>query len=135
MSTKILKSNTMIWSKKTLVLLVSILLYSCYTVEQNCKDFRTGKFKSEIIINGQKKQTISIRTDSIVIETYEGKTDTASIRWINDCEYVLQKVNPKSMAEKKAINIKILTTSKNSYTFEFGVVGSPEKQKGVATKL
>ncbi len=111
------------------------MLYSCYNAERNCADFKTGKFKSEITINGEKKQTISIRTDSIVIETYEGKTDTASIRWINDCEYVLQKINPKSMAEKKAIDIKILTTSKNSYTFEFGVVGSPDKQKGVAYKL
>lgn len=125
----------MIWSKKMILILVPVFLYSCYNAEHNCKDFRTGKFNSEITINGQKKQTLSIRTDSIVIETYEGKTDSASIRWINDCEYVLQKMNPKSMAEKKAIDIKILTTSKNSYTFEFGVVGSPEKQKGVATKL
>lgn len=129
------QKNNRIWSKIILLLLVSILLYSCYNAERNCADFKTGKFKSEITINGEKKQTISIRTDSIVIETYEGKTDTASIRWINDCEYVLQKINPKSMAEKKAIDIKILTTSKNSYTFEFGVVGSADKQKGVAYKL
>ncbi len=129
------QKNNRIWSKIILLLLPPVLLYSCYNAERNCADFKTGKFKSEITINGEKKQTISIRTDSIVIETYEGKTDTASIRWINDCEYVLQKINPKSMAEKKAIDIKILTTSKNSYTFEFGVVGSPDKQKGVAYKL
>ena len=129
------QKNNRIWSKIILLLLSPLLLYSCYNAEHNCADFKTGKFKSEITINGEKKQTISIRTDSIVIETYEGKTDTASIRWINDCEYVLQKINPKSMAEKKAIDIKILTTSKNSYTFEFGVVGSPDKQKGVAYKL
>jgi hypothetical protein len=121
--------------KKVLLLPFLFVLVSCYQAEKNCTNFKTGKFKSEITINGIKKQTISIRTDSIVIETYEGKTDTATVRWINDCEYVLQKVNPKSMAEKKAIDIKILTTSKNSYTFEFGVVGSPEKQKGIAYKL
>jgi hypothetical protein len=135
MPNKTQKNKRIHWSKIILVLFLPILPYSCYNAERNCADFKTGKFKSEITINGEKKQTISIRTDSIVIETYEGKTDTASIRWINDCEYVLQKINPKSMAEKKAIDIKILTTSKNSYTFEFGVVGSPDKQKGVAYKL
>ena len=121
--------------KKILVLPLILLLISCYNVENNCKDFKTGKFKSEITIDGVKKETTSTRTDSVVIETYEGKTDTASIRWISDCEYVLQKINPKNMSEKKAIDIKILSTSKNSYTFEFGVVGNNKKQKGTATRI
>ena len=121
--------------KKILVLPLILLLISCYNVENNCKDFKTGKFISEITIDGVKKQTKSTRTDSIVIETYEGKTDTAFIRWISDCEYVLQKINPKNMSEKKAIDIKILSTTKNSYTFEFGVVGNNKKQKGTATRI
>jgi len=121
--------------KKILVLPLILLLISCYNVENNCKDFKTGKFISEITIDGVKKQTTSTRTDSIVIETYQGKTDTASIRWISDCEYVLQKINPKNMSEKKAIDIKILSTTKNSYTFEFGVVGNNKKQKGTATRI
>ena len=121
--------------KKILVLPLILLLISCYNVENNCKDFKTGKFISEITIDGVKKQTTSTRTDSIVIETYESKTDTASIRWISDCEYVLQKINPKNMSEKKAIDIKILSTTKNSYTFEFGVVGNNKKQKGTATRI
>jgi hypothetical protein len=121
--------------KKILVLPLILLLISCYNVENNCKDFKTGKFKSEITIDGVKKETTSTRTDSVVIETYEGKTDTASVRWISDCEYVLQKINPKNMSEKKAIDIKILSTSKNSYTFEFGVVGNNKKQKGTATRI
>ncbi|PWA05063.1 DNA topoisomerase IV [Flavobacterium psychrotolerans] len=121
--------------KKNILLPSLLLLFSCYNVERNCKDFKTGKYQSEILIDGVKKQSTSIRTDSMVIETYEGKTDTASIRWINDCEYVLQKLNPKNMAEKKAIDIKILTTSKNSYTFEFGSIGSNAKQKGTATRI
>ena len=121
--------------KKILVLPLILLLISCYNVENNCKDFKTGKFISEITIDGVKKETTSTRTDSIVIETYEGKTDTAFIRWISDCEYVLQKINPKNMLEKKAIDIKILSTTKNSYTFEFGVVGNNKKQKGTATRI
>ena len=108
---------------------------SCYDAERNCKDFKTGKFKFEYEVDGVKKTAIFERNDSIEIETFEGKTDTASIRWVNDCEYVLLKLHPKNMAEEKAIGMKILTTTKNSYTFEFGMVGVDEKQRGTVTKI
>lgn len=121
--------------KKIILLPLLLLLASCYNVERNCKDFKTGTFESEVMVNGVKKKTVSVRNDSIVVETYEGKTDTASIRWVNDCEYVLQKIKPKNMAESKAIAIKILTTSGKTYTFEFGIVGSDQKQKGTATRI
>ena len=121
--------------KKIIFLLPLLSLMSCYDVERNCKDFKTGKFKSEVMIDSVMQETTSIRTEDMVIETYNGKTDTASIRWINDCEYILQKLNPKNMAEKKAISIKILSTSKDAYTFEFGVIGNNKKLKGTATKI
>jgi hypothetical protein len=119
------------------ILLVPVLLsiVSCYNVERNCKDFKTGKFRFEYEVDGKKKITLFERNDSIEIETFEGKTGTASIRWVNDCEYILRKLHPKNMAEEKAIGMKILSTSGNSYTFEFGMVGNDQKQKGVVTKL
>lgn len=122
---------------KLLLLFVfcSVLPVSCYKAEHNCKDFKTGKFKFEYTVDGIKKTTLFERNDSIEIETFEGKTDTSSIRWVSDCEYVLQKINPKNMAEEKAISMKILSTSKNSYIFEFGIVGSNKKQKGTVFKL
>ena len=121
--------------KKIVLLLPLLLLMSCYDAERNCKDFKTGKFKFEYEVDGIKKTTVFERNDSIEIETFEGKKDTASIRWVNDCEYVLLKLHPKNMAEEKAIGMKILTTTKNSYTFEFGMVGSDAKQKGTVTKI
>jgi len=121
--------------KKIIFLLTLLLLMSCYDAERNCKDFKTGKFKFEYEVNGVKKITLFERNDSIEIETFDGKTDTASIRWVNDCEYVLLKLHPKNMAEEKAIGMKILTTTKNSYTFEFGMVGSDAKQRGTVTKI
>jgi len=111
-----------------------LLLASCYDQERNCTDFKTGKFRFEHEINGVKKTTLFERTDSIEIETFEGKTDTSSVRWINDCEYILQKKNAKSAAEKKGVHMKILTTKGNSYTFEFSLVGDTQKQKGTVTK-
>lgn len=121
--------------KKISFLLPLLLLISCYNAERNCKDFKTGKFKFEYEVDGVKKTTLFERNDSIEIETFEGKTDTATIRWINDCEYILKKLHPKNRAEEKAIGMKILTTSENSYTFEFGMVGSDQKQKGTVTKI
>ncbi|MEC5166660.1 hypothetical protein RCH18_002407 [Flavobacterium sp. PL11] len=121
--------------KKLLLLPAFLLLLSCYDVERSCKDFKTGKFKFEHEVEGVMKTTVFQRNDSIEIETFEGKTDTASIRWISDCEYVLRKLHPRNMAEEKAIGMKILTTTKDSYTFEFGIVGSDNKQKGTVTKI
>ncbi len=103
--------------------------------ERNCTDFKTGKFKVEFEVKGQKHTTLLERNDSIQIETYQGKTDTASVRWVSDCEYIVKNLNPQTMAEKKAYAIKILNTSKNTYTFEFGEVDSDIKQTGTVTKL
>lgn len=119
----------------TLLAVIALCLNGCYTTERNCKDFKTGKFRFEYEIDGQKKVTEFERRDDIEVETYEGRTDTSSVRWINDCEYVLQKLHPKNMQEKKAVHMKILTTSGNSYTFEFSIVGDANKQKGIVTKI
>ena len=111
------------------------MLTACFNQQRNCADFKTGKFRSEIEIDGQKKVTEFTRTDVYEIGTYDGKVDTASVRWINDCEYILQTVHPKNTAEMKGVHMKILTTNQNSYTFEFSLVGDSQKQKGTVTKL
>jgi uncharacterized protein YkuJ len=121
--------------KNTIALLCLLSLSSCYNTEHNCKDFKTGKFKFEHEIDGVKKVTFFERNDSIEVETFQRKKDTATVRWISDCEYVLRKKHPKNNQEKNAISMKILTTSKNSYTFEFGMVGVDTKQRGTVTKI
>jgi hypothetical protein len=63
----------------------TLILASCYNVERNCKDFKTGKFRFDYEVDGVTKQLFFERNDSLEIETYDGKTDTASIRWVNDC--------------------------------------------------
>lgn len=90
-------------------------------------------FKS--VINGEEKETTFSRTKEIEIDYFEGKQDTSSIRWINDCEYVLKNINPKNKAEEKSIHIKILTTSDSSYTFEYNAIGDKRKFKGTAFKI
>ncbi|MBL7886035.1 MAG: DNA topoisomerase IV [Flavobacterium sp.] len=121
--------------KKTTLFLLTLSLVSCYNQERNCKDFKTGKFTSETTIEGKKFTTEFERNTDIQIETYEGKIDTFKVRWINDCEYIMQNANPKSMAEKKAISVRILSTNDKGYTFEYSYVGDAKKQKGTVTKL
>lgn len=121
--------------KKLLLLPTAFVLFSCYNQERNCTDFKIGTFVFEQEINGEKHTSTFIRTDKYEIETYNGKTDTASIRWVNDCEYILQKIHPKNMAEKKAVQMKILTTNADSYIFEYNIVGDANKQKGEIKKI
>ena len=115
-------------------LLLLTLLNSCYNQERNCTDFKTGKFTSETEIEGKKYTSTFERNDSIQTESYEGKIDTFKVRWTNDCEYIIQNTNPKNREEKKPVQMKILTTDSDSYTFEYSFVGDSKKQRGTVTK-
>jgi hypothetical protein len=120
---------------KISLLLLALLLISCSNKERKCQDFKTGKFAFTHNIEGKKYTSTFIRTDKLQIETFKGKTDTASVRWVSDCEFVLQKLHPKTMSERKAISMTILATENNSYTFEYSYVGDAKKQRGVVTKI
>jgi len=121
--------------KKLSIPAILLALTSCYHQERNCKDYKTGTFEFVQEINGKETKSVFERREDIQIETFNGKTDTASVRWINDCEFILQKQHPKSMVEKKAISMKILTTNEKGYTFEYGFVGDAKKQRGAVTKI
>lgn len=116
-------------------LFIFTLLTSCYQIERNCTDFTTGKFKSTITIDGKDYISTFTRDKKKQIETFEGKTDSSTVRWINDCEVVFKTINPKNRAERKDIHLKILTTTDSSYTFEYSYVGETLKQKGTAIKI
>ncbi len=108
---------------------------NCYSPECYCTDVKTGSFEYEALVGTEILKTTFKRNDSIEIDYFKGKADTSSIRWINDCEYIVKKINPKNMAEQKAIHVKILTTEKNSYTFEYNIVGQNKKERGTAKKI
>ncbi|AUP77234.1 DNA topoisomerase IV [Flavivirga eckloniae] len=116
-----------------LVLLLSFV--SCYETARNCKDYKTGEFYSEVVINDQLFESKFKRTEDLQVETYNNKIDSTKLRWINNCEVIFKTINPKNMAEQKDIHLKILTTTDSSYTFEYSYVGETKKQKGVAYKI
>ena len=52
-----------------------------------------------------------------------------------DCEYIIQNMHPKNREDKKPVQMKIITTSANFYTFEYSFVGDSKKQRGTVTRL
>lgn len=121
--------------KSFLLLLVLSSMTACFQPERDCVDFRTGTFEFESFLDGELQTTQFVRNDSIEIDFFRGKTDTSSVRWVNDCEYILTNLHPKNRAEEKPLHIKILTTGKDSYTFEYGLVGEDQKQRGTVTRV
>jgi len=116
-------------------IIMLLLLSSCFEANRDCASFKTGTFEFETYINGELQKSTFIRNDSIEIEFFQGKTDTSSVRWINPCEYIIKNTNPKNMAEEKPIHMKILTTSSDGYTFEYGQVGETKKALGEVKKV
>ncbi len=117
------------------LVLCLFLICSCKAPERDCKAFKTGEFTFETLLNGDLITTRFIRNDTLEVDYFRGKADSSSVRWINDCEYIVQKINPKSMSDKKAVHMKILYTEGDFYTFEYSLVGEDLKQQGTAKKI
>lgn len=120
--------------KATLFVLMIVLLSGCYAPERNCAEFKTGTFLFDYTVGDSVKTARFTRDDAYSVDYYDGKIDSATIRWFNDCEFILQDINSKD-----AIHYKIISTSEDSYTFEYKrAVKDPNKtlnvQKGTARR-
>lgn len=119
-----------------LLLLSGLTLQSCYQTQKNCADFQTGEFEFKYELNGEEKRSRFVRTDSLEFDFYEDHIDTNTVKWVNDCEYIVMKVNPTNLKEGKPIHFRIISTSEDSYTFEYSLLGDlKNKQRGKATKI
>tara|TARA_A200000113_G_C8785777_1_gene329182 strand:- start:215 stop:667 length:453 start_codon:yes stop_codon:yes gene_type:complete len=122
-------------AKHTLFFLV-LINYSCYKVERNCTNFHFGTFKYERVIGDNLSTSFFVRNNDIEIEYYKNKIDTSKINWVNECEFVLKKLNPINTIEKKPISIKIISTHKDYYIFEYSLVGNKKiTQRGKIVKI
>ncbi|MFS4468393.1 hypothetical protein [Maribacter sp. 2210JD10-5] len=123
-------------SKQILLTLFTILfLSSCYQPQRDCEAFKEGAFQFEYTVGDEIKIGKFIRGKKYSIDYYDNKIDSATIRWYNDCEFVLQDINSKT-----AIQYKIISTTDSSYTFEYkSAVKDPNKKlvvkKGTAIKI
>ncbi|APA66441.1 hypothetical protein YQ22_16760 [Maribacter sp. 1_2014MBL_MicDiv] len=109
--------------------ITSLLLFSCYQPERDCDKYKTGTFKFTYEVGDTVKEGKFIRTKDYSIDYYENKIDSATVRWFNDCEFVLQDINSKT-----AIHYKIISTTDSSYTFQYkSAVKDPNKKLVVKT--
>jgi len=115
---------------------IAIVIISCKKPpERQCEKFKNGTFTFTSLVDGDSLTTKFTRKEGIEIDYFENKIDTSTVRWINNCEYILKQLHPKNKQEEKSIHIKILTTSDSSYTFEFNTVGDSKKLRGTAYKI
>lgn len=115
---------------------LAFILSSCYSVERDCMSFHTGTFRFEQFIGDRLETSTFLRSETLEIEYYKSRIDSAQIRWINPCECVLTKINPTSNQDKRPIGIKIIETNKDRYIFEYALVGDRKnKQRGEIIKL
>ena len=121
--------------KRLIILSVALLaISSCYQPERDCKAYKDGEFTFTSMIDDKEVTTTFVRKGDLEIDYYQGKADSSSVRWINDCEYIVKKLQPRNKAEEKSVHMKILTTTDNSYTFEYNIVGDNNKFRGIAIK-
>lgn len=106
-------------------LFVLFLLTSCYSVDRDCENFKMGEFEFTYKLNDTIKRSLFTRTLDYEIEEFNSVIDSSSISWLNDCEFLLTKVNPKTNQEKRPVRIKIIRTYENSYDFEYSSVNEP----------
>ena len=60
-----------------------------------------------------------------LIEEYNGVIDSSKISWVNNCEFILTKLNPRTNQEKRPVKVKILRTYEDSYDFEYSNINEP----------
>ena len=106
-------------------LFILFLLTSCYSVDRDCENFKMGEFEFTYKLNDTIQRSLFTRTLDYEIEEFNSIIDSSSISWVNDCEFVLTKVNPKTNQEKRPVRIKIIRTYENSYDFEYSSVNEP----------
>ena len=109
------------------ILILALLFTSCYNVERNCIDFKTGVFEFSTEVNDSLVTSTFTRTNEFEIELFNGIEDSSSIKWVNDCEFLLTKLNPRTNQERRPVRIKILRTYGDKYDFEFSQVNNPQK--------
>lgn len=112
-----------------LVFILAGSLVSCYEPERDCKAYKTGSFAFSYEIGDSLKTGRFTRGEHYSVDYFDNKIDSATIRWFNDCEFVLQDLD-----SKVGIHYKIIKTTDSSYTFQYkNAIKDPNKKLVVKT--
>ncbi len=117
----------------TAIVCILFVLVSCnLSTKDSSERFKYGTFeyspgkgyKKTIIIRKDSLQieyntkTVTISTDSTVVEKEIQTIDTVFIKWKNNFSYNLRIKNPKTDLEKELINVQITKVRDSSYDFK-----------------
>ncbi|TCI95048.1 hypothetical protein [Tenacibaculum sp. M341] len=117
----------------TAIVCILFVLVSCnLSTKDSSERFKYGTFeyspgkgyKKTIIIRKDSLQieyntkTVTISTDSTVVEKEIQTIDTVFIKWKNNFSYNLRIKNPKTDFEKELINVQITKVRDSSYDFK-----------------
>ena len=130
----VLYPRTTATSKIVVLSFFTLLFSSCFQPERDCKNFKEGTFQFTTEIDGETLTTEFTRYGNLEVSEFNGQIDSARIRWINDCEYVLTSLTDTTIGGDKPIHMKILSTTEDSYTFEYKLVGTQNISRGTAVK-
>jgi len=115
--------------KVIFLVLIACLAVACYQPERDCNNYKTGTFTFAYQIGDSLKTGRFVRGEKYSVDYFDNKIDSASIRWFNDCEFVLQDLD-----SKVGIHYKIIATTDSSYTFQYkNTVKDPNKKLVVKT--
>jgi hypothetical protein len=113
----------LIKNMKTLFFTLSIFFLSCAPRPQplNCKQFRNGKFKSEVDGRTYVVERSGSNQKEYFINTKDSLTAYLTVKWLDDCTYTLTpseetlKKTPK-IPKNAMLTVSITNTTSNSYT-------------------
>ena len=95
------------------VIFAILFFWGCNPPERKCIEFHDGSFTFSEMIDGEMHTTIFTRKGDLEISEYRGHIDSASVRWINDCEYVLKNINPNNIGNAIIADIFTIIIKKN----------------------
>lgn len=103
------------------MMLLCMIGASCSSspIAEDCRKFRTGKFRIRNDENGS--ITLVSRTKTRQIEVKEGQADTLymAVRWLNDCRYELSYLagNAKDFTRSHPLTVDITRIEKGYYLY------------------
>ena len=99
---------------------LALFLNSCLeNPNRDCLKHKNGYYKFSFEYNGEVMTSYFKRDQNLGVEVFNKKIDSSSIKWINNCEFIVTKLKPQNNTEKNPVNIRIISTSDSSYVFSF----------------
>ena len=94
---------------------------------EQLKEFEEKEINGELDSLSKKDYSSKRKEIDKLRRLFNGIKDSSTIKWVNNCEFLLTKLNPRTNQERRPVRIKILRTYGDKYDFEFSQVNNLQK--------